>query len=123
MKVHNIQYFNLNFPRHCVNTLNNSMIYTFLEPNWFNMGVPEHFIKPRPRRRGRYKNQFQRLNGNMNEHVLEKIKPTNKPNPTKPCVVCKVHGKRSESRYICRSCEAPLHCGECFTNYHTLENY
>uniref|UniRef100_G1Q6F5 PiggyBac transposable element-derived protein domain-containing protein n=1 Tax=Myotis lucifugus TaxID=59463 RepID=G1Q6F5_MYOLU len=36
------------------------------------------------------------------------------------CRVCAAHGKRSESRYLCKFCLVPLHRGKCFTQYHTL---
>jgi hypothetical protein len=33
------------------------------------------------------------------------------------------HKKRSETRYICKFCVAPLHKEECFERYHSLKNY
>jgi hypothetical protein len=38
-------------------------------------------------------------------------------------VVCAVHKKRSETRYICEFCIVPLHKGECFQRYHMLKHY
>jgi hypothetical protein len=38
-------------------------------------------------------------------------------------VVRATHKRRSESRYICKFCLVPLHKGECFQRYHTLNQY
>jgi hypothetical protein len=38
-------------------------------------------------------------------------------------VVCAVHKKRSETKYICEFCIVLLHKGECFQRYHTLKHY
>lgn len=58
-----------------------------------------------------------RLSGQVREHVLEK------ENPTRVCRVYSSRGKRSETRYICKSCGVPLHVGDCYTTYHTKKNY
>jgi hypothetical protein len=38
-------------------------------------------------------------------------------------VVHATHKKRSETRYICKFCVAPLHKEECFERYHSLRHY
>lgn len=64
-----------------------------------------------------------RLSGQLKDHVLEKIFTGTKRNPTKACRVCSSKGKRSESRYICKTCCVPLHVGDCYTAYHTKTKY
>jgi hypothetical protein len=65
-----------------------------------------------------------RLSGDMKKHTLESIVGSGKKKfPTKPCKVCSAHKKRSETRYICSFCKAPLHKGSCFQRYHTLKHY
>jgi hypothetical protein len=52
-----------------------------------------------------------------------------KQNPTRECVVCTrkrdSSGKplRKETRYICKSCDAPLCVTPCFEKYHTKVNF
>ncbi|XP_076160842.1 piggyBac transposable element-derived protein 4 isoform X4 [Ptiloglossa arizonensis] len=70
------------------------------------------------------KDHPQRLSGNMKQHIPVKIPSSEKKKfPTKVCRVCVTHGKRSETRYICKFCAVPLHIGECFTKYHILKKY
>jgi hypothetical protein len=65
-----------------------------------------------------------RLSGIMSDHRLTAIPPTSKRKyPSRNCRVCSRHKKRGETRYICSSCQVPLHKGECFTCYHTKEQY
>jgi hypothetical protein len=65
-----------------------------------------------------------RLSGIMSDHRLIAIPPTTKTKyPSRKCRVCLKHKKRGETRYICSSCQVPLHKGECFTCYHTKEQY
>jgi hypothetical protein len=41
------------------------------------------------------------------------------------CVVCSAKGKRSQTRYRCKTCKAPLHIDtkRCFEIYHTQLDY
>ena len=65
-----------------------------------------------------------RLSGNMTQHVLKTLKLTkNKKYPIRTYLVCKKHGMRRETRYICKFCEVPLHKGNCFTIYHTKKRF
>ncbi|XP_071943879.1 piggyBac transposable element-derived protein 4-like [Antedon mediterranea] len=65
-----------------------------------------------------------RLDGIMRNHSLKLIVGNgNKLYHTRVCRVCKKKGLRSETRYICGSCNIPLHKGACFTNYHSLRKY
>lgn len=64
-----------------------------------------------------------RLSGQLRDHVLEKIVTARKTNPTRACRVCSSKGKRSETRYICKTCGVPLHVGDCYTFYHTKKKY
>uniref|UniRef100_A0A0N5C6W1 DDE_Tnp_1_7 domain-containing protein n=1 Tax=Strongyloides papillosus TaxID=174720 RepID=A0A0N5C6W1_STREA len=66
----------------------------------------------------------QRLSGDMKKHVPVQIPPTEKKEfPTKRCKVCSTNGKRSETRYVCKICDVPLHTVDCFTRYHTLKKF
>ena len=53
-------------------------------------------------------------------HNLEKIPPTKKQNPTKPCRECYRDKKRKEVRKHCVGCpdKPGLHDGDCFNKYH-----
>jgi len=67
-----------------------------------------------------------RLSGDMRKHVLEKIVGSEcgkRKYPARRCHVCAADKKRSETRYICKFCLVPLHKGECFQRYHTLQHY
>ena len=65
-----------------------------------------------------------RLDGKMRKHTLEPIAATAKKKwPSRKCRVCVKHGERKETRYICSTCHIPLHKGDCFTRYHTTQNY
>jgi len=67
-----------------------------------------------------------RLSGDMRKHMLEKIVGSEwgkRKYPARRCHVCADHKKRSETRYICKFCLEPLHKGECFLRYHTLQHY
>jgi hypothetical protein len=62
------------------------------------------------------------LLGDMWKHVLAQIVKSEKGKrkyPARPCRVCTVHKKRSETAYICEFCVVPLHKGKCFQRYHT----
>jgi len=66
------------------------------------------------------------LSGDMWKHVLEKIVGSEwgkRKYPARRCHVCAAQKKRSETRYICKFCLVPLHKGECFQGYHTLQHY
>ena len=39
------------------------------------------------------------------------------------CVVCRSKGKRSQTRYQCKTCLVALHIDGCFELYHTKEDY
>ncbi|KAI4476035.1 hypothetical protein M0802_014946 [Mischocyttarus mexicanus] len=69
------------------------------------------------------KDPASRLSEQLRDHVLEKIVTARKTNPTRTCRVCSSKGKRSETRYICKTCGVPLHVGDCYTLYHTKTNY
>ena len=67
-----------------------------------------------------------RLSGDMRKHVLEKTVGSERGErkyTARRCHVCAAHKKRSETRYICKFCLEPLHKGECFLRYHTLQHY
>ncbi|GBN06184.1 PiggyBac transposable element-derived protein 4 [Araneus ventricosus] len=74
-------------------------------------------------KRAPHKDPVSRLSGKLLDHVLEPIITASKTNPTRKCRVCSSKGKRSETRYICKTCCVPLHVGECFNFYHTKKNY
>ncbi|XP_063233662.1 piggyBac transposable element-derived protein 4-like [Bacillus rossius redtenbacheri] len=46
-----------------------------------------------------------------------------KQNPSRRCVVCSAHNKRSETRWECKRCVVALHVPEYFEIYHTKTNY
>jgi len=78
------------------------------------------FVRQRPP----HEDPAARLSGIMSDHRLTAIPPTNKRKyPSRHCRVCLRHKKRGETRYICSSCQVPLHKGECFTWYHTKKHY
>ncbi|XP_069363497.1 piggyBac transposable element-derived protein 4-like [Maniola hyperantus] len=54
-------------------------------------------------------------------HFLEKLSPTKKAVPAKPCRVCTKNKKRKESSFVCATCpEKPALCVvNCFYTYHT----
>ena len=62
-----------------------------------------------------------RLSGDLKKHKIVKIvaggEGKNKY-PQRQCRVCKVHKKRSETRYICEFCVMPLHRGACFESHY-----
>jgi len=67
-----------------------------------------------------------RLLGDMQKHVLEKTvgsEQGKRKYPGRRCHVCAAHKRRSETRYICKFCLVPLHKGEGFQRYHTLQHY
>jgi hypothetical protein len=65
-----------------------------------------------------------RLSGDMKEHQLQAIVGGGKKKyPQKPCRVCAAHRKRKDIRYICNTCEALLHKGDCFTRCHNRMIY
>lgn len=74
-------------------------------------------------KRAPYKDPPSRLSGKLSDHVLEQIVTGVKTNPTRRCRVCSSKGKRSEMRYVCKTCFVPLHAGDCHTVYHTKKNY
>uniref|UniRef100_A0A3Q2YM37 PiggyBac transposable element-derived protein domain-containing protein n=1 Tax=Hippocampus comes TaxID=109280 RepID=A0A3Q2YM37_HIPCM len=69
-----------------------------------------------------------RLDGQLGKHKLEYLKPAAKSvnparTPGRRCRVCARRGLRRDTRMWCVSCCVPLHPGECFTAYHTKQNY
>ncbi|CAL1299320.1 unnamed protein product [Larinioides sclopetarius] len=65
-----------------------------------------------------------RLTGDIKTHYLERIPRSGKTKyPQKRCKVCKTHGKRTDTSFICASCRVPLCKGHCFQNYHTKKEY
>ncbi|PNF33715.1 hypothetical protein B7P43_G11435 [Cryptotermes secundus] len=67
-----------------------------------------------------------RLSGDMRKHSLVKIvksEHSKGKHPSRQCLVCAVHRKRSMTAYICKFCVMPLHKGECFQKYHTLKHF
>lgn len=46
-----------------------------------------------------------------------------KKNPQRQCRVCATHKKNSLTCFMCQFCNVPLHKGECFFKYHTLNKY
>ena len=56
-------------------------------------------------------------------HFLEEV-PSDTPYGGRPqCEVCRVRGKRSQTRYRCKQCETPLHPILCMEIYHTKLHY
>lgn len=93
---------------------------------WISVDFKECSIAPdtpRISKTAPYKDTPFRLSGQVRDHVLEKIVTARKANPTRACRVCSSKGKRSETRFICKSCCVPLHVGDCYTAYHTKKNY
>ncbi|GBM20123.1 PiggyBac transposable element-derived protein 4 [Araneus ventricosus] len=65
-----------------------------------------------------------RLTGDIKTHYLERIPRSGKTKyPQKRCKVCKSHGKRTDTSFLCASCRVPLCKGHCFQNYHTKKEY
>uniref|UniRef100_A0A8C6TMA0 PiggyBac transposable element-derived protein domain-containing protein n=1 Tax=Neogobius melanostomus TaxID=47308 RepID=A0A8C6TMA0_9GOBI len=65
-----------------------------------------------------------RLDGNIARHKLERLmSSSSKSRPARRCRVCTRRGQRRETKMWCKSCCVPLHPGECFTAYHTKQNY
>jgi hypothetical protein len=67
-----------------------------------------------------------RLLGDMRKHVHKKILKSEEGKrkyPVRSCHVCATHKKRSETRCIYKFCLVPLHKGECFQRFHTLNHY
>ncbi|XP_053184300.1 piggyBac transposable element-derived protein 4-like [Scomber japonicus] len=65
-----------------------------------------------------------RLDGQIGRHRLDKLMPTSsKTRPARRCRVCTRRGQQRETKMWCISCCVPLHPGECFTAYHTKQNY
>ena len=67
-----------------------------------------------------------RLSGDMRKDVVEKTVGSERGKrkyPARKCHACDAHKERRETRYICKFCSVPLHKGECFQRYHTLNHY
>lgn len=65
-----------------------------------------------------------RLSGKISDHKLVSLPATAKKEfPTRLCRVCSRRGKRSETRYMCASCDVSLHSGNCYTLYHSSKDY
>ncbi|KOX75855.1 hypothetical protein WN51_13339 [Melipona quadrifasciata] len=54
---------------------------------------------------------------------LERITRSGEKNIHRNVVVCKVHGKHTDTSFICKFCRVPLCKGHCFTIYHTKQKY
>ena len=80
---------------------------------------PEKKIAPR----GPKQEMPGRLSGDFRIHKLENIVGGGEGKrkfPARPCKVCAVHKKQSETRYICKFCFVPLHKWSCFEKYHSV---
>ena len=56
------------------------------------------------------------------EHQLLQIPSTEKKKwPQKPCVCCRKHGTRRDTRYICSLCNVALCKNHCFSDYHSCK--
>ncbi|XP_043789527.1 longitudinals lacking protein, isoforms H/M/V isoform X44 [Apis laboriosa] len=76
------------------------------------------------RRRVLHEDPPQRLSMNWKQHRLQKIQSSGtKKFPQRSCRVCKVHGKRKDTCYMCEYCRVPLCRIKCFECYHTKEQY
>lgn len=65
-----------------------------------------------------------RLSMDMRKHVIAKIESKGKKKfVQRQCRVCSARKVRSETCFICKFCEVPLHRGKCFERYHTLKQY
>ena len=54
-------------------------------------------------------------------HLLSQIPPTEKKKwPQKPCIICRRHGVRHDTRYYCKFCNAALCKEPCFREYHSM---
>nr|XP_037283985.1 piggyBac transposable element-derived protein 4-like [Rhipicephalus microplus] len=57
-------------------------------------------------------------------HFPRQILPNKvKKNPSRLCLVCNSHGKKSESRWECEKCKVALHMPVCFKEFHTRKSY
>ena len=66
----------------------------------------------------------QRISKDPKKHKLAKIVTGGlKAKPQKQCRVCSAHNKKSLTCFMCQYCQVPLHKGDCFFKYHTLQRY
>lgn len=80
--------------------------------------------KVRPTRRTPRQDPPERLSQDMRKHKLVPIVTNgNKTYPQRRCRVCSVNKKSGYTRYVCESCNVPLHKFTCFERYHTLKKY
>lgn len=73
-------------------------------------------------------NDLSRLSNDLSKHMIVKnIKFNQKKGGDyvhyRRCKVCFKHKKRSETSFICKECQVPLHVGDCFQAYHEKKNY
>ena len=55
----------------------------------------------------------------VGHHFPSYVEDTNsKKKSSRRCVVCKKHGKRKETRFICKDCDVGLCAVPCFKDYH-----
>ncbi|XP_077397630.1 heterogeneous nuclear ribonucleoprotein U-like protein 1 isoform X4 [Festucalex cinctus] len=78
--------------------------------------------------RSRRNDPESRLDGQIGKHKLDYLITASrsinaKKRSGRACRVCARRGMRKETIMWCVSCCVTLHPGECFTAYHTLENY
>jgi len=92
------------------------------EPNSDDLQLPEKQTTPR----GPKQDPPSSLSGHFRIHKHEKIfggGQGKRKHPARPCKVCAVHKKRSETRYICKFCVVLLHKGSCFEKYHSVTRH
>lgn len=79
--------------------------------------------RPLPQRSGRSSTDcVSRLQYKSSRHwpsLIVAVEGAKKRLPTRICAVCAARSKRSETRYECSTCNAPLHPDNCFEVYHT----
>lgn len=127
----NCALFNSFVVYNSVNSANKKKYQTFLKDiavHWLTDEISiDESAEPVPstsRSKGCKSDPPGRLSMDMRKHTLEPLVGTGKnKNVLRRCRVCAAHKLRSETRYMCKFCNVPLHKGKCFERYHTVKHY
>ena len=66
-------------------------------------------------------NELKSVEKNNGQHFPSQIPSTDKKKyPQKPCVTCRRHGARHDTRYYCKFCNVALCKDPCFREYHSI---
>ena len=66
-------------------------------------------------------NRLKSIKMNNGQHFPSQIPSTDKKKyPQKPCVTCRRHGVRHDTRYYCKFCNVALCKDPCFREYHSV---